>query len=259
MHNFFVKTLYQKRFLALWWFVGITAMSLLTVSFYDSFKSTEFEEAFKSLPPALRNIAGDLAISKTVDGYLAQQLFSLRLPLLAIILSISLLIGLLAGDEQRGLLETQLSLPVSRTRLLLQKLAAALVILTLATSGAILGIVIGLTILQESFSFAHIAQYTLNCIAIATVYGLIGYAIAAVTGRRGLALGVASGFAFASYLIHTMAPSVSALAAVDKLTFFHYYQNTPFGWNNFFVLLAATAALIAISVIGFNKRDISAN
>lgn len=259
MRNFFQKTLYQRRFLALWWFVGIAFVTFVTVSVYDSFKATDVEQLLESLPPAVQNLAGDVSSFKTVEGYLVQQIYSLRLPLLTIILSISLLTAITAGDEQRGLLETQLSLPVSRTRLLLQKLAAALVIIAVATTGAVAGIAVGFGMLQETFNLWHVLQFTINCLAVAVLYGMVAFMLASVTGRRALSLGVASGFAFVSYLIDSMSASVSSLEAINKLTFFHYYQNDPFSWKNFLFLIACIVLLITISVVGFNKRDVKSN
>lgn len=196
---------------------------------------------------------------KTVDGYLRQQVYVLRLPLLMIILAISTLVGLTAGDEQKGLLETQLSLPLSRTTLLLQKLGAGLTIITVASLGAIAGITIGTSLLGESFHLARVLGYTANCVAVATVYGLIPFTIAALTGWRAVALGIGSAFAFVSYLLNSMAPSVASLQTIDKLTFFHYYQNDSFSLFNIIVLLIAAVLLITISLIGFNRRDIRTN
>lgn len=259
MQNFFSKTLYQKRFIALWWFLGIMAITLLTVSFYDSFKATDVEELFKNLPQAIQNIAGDVSSFKTVEGYLVQQIYSLRLPLLSIILAISLLVGLSAGDEQKGLLETQLALPVSRVSLLLQKVAAAVTIIAFASIGAIVGIAVALSFLGENWSLTAVLKFSLNCLALSILYGLVGLLIAALTGRRALALGIASGFAFLSYLINSMAPSVSYLEATDKLTFFHYYQNDPFQFGNFMILVISAILLLVCSCIAFTKRDIRAN
>jgi ABC-2 type transport system permease protein len=259
MRNFFTKTLYQKRHMLLFWFIGITFITFVTVSVYSSFQSVNTDELFKSLPPAIQKIAGDAADQKNVDGYIRQQVFALRLPMLLIILSIALLVGLTAGDEQKGLLETQLSLPVSRTSLLLQKLAAGLVIISLASLGSLLGIAIGMGVQGQSFDLGKVLHYILNCLAVAVVYGLVAFTLAAVTGRRGLALGIGSGFAFLSYLVNSMAPSVAGLEALDKLTFFHYYQNHPFAFSNLAVLLGAIVLLLVVSLIGFTRRDVRSN
>jgi ABC-2 type transport system permease protein len=170
-----------------------------------------------------------------------------------------LLIGLSAGDESRGLVEQQLSLPVSRTGVLLQKIAAALVVIVVATFGAAVGILLSLLFLHERESFGLILEYTLSCAALSFVYGLVGFFVASLTGRHGLAIGVASAFAFLSYLINSLAPAVSSLEAVDKLTFFHLYQLNPFSWDRFIGLLATAAVLTILSVLAFNRRDIRQN
>jgi ABC-type transport system involved in multi-copper enzyme maturation permease subunit len=113
--------------------------------------------------------------------------------------------------------------------------------------------------LGESFNLWHVLQYTLNCVMVALVYGLVGFTIASVTGERTKALGIASGFAFVSYLLNSMAPSVSSLSGVDKLLFFHYYQNDPFKFSSLLVLLLAALVLIGMSFLRFNRRDIRAN
>jgi len=259
LRNFFLKTLYQKRFMALWWFIGIMAITVLTMSFYHTFTNTDISAAIKGLPPGLQKIAGDQASFKTIDGYIRQQIFALRLPLLTIILAISLLVGLTAGDESRGLLETQLSLPITRTSLLLQKLAAACVIVVIASCGALLGIALTLLFLHEHESAGLLLKYILDCATLALVYGLVGFVVAAVTGRRGMTLGIASGFAFLSYLVDSLAPAVSSLHAVDKLTFFYLYQNDPFSWGRYAGLLLVAALLILVSVAVFNRRDIRQN
>ena len=243
----------------LWWFIGIAAMTLLTLAFFHSLSSSNLDQSFKTLPPAVQKIAGTQFSFKTVDGYIRQQIFALRIPMLTIILAVSLLIGLSAGDESRGLLEQQLSLPISRTGLLLQKLAAALVIVTVATCGAMAGILIALLFLHEHESFRLILEYTLSCAALSFTYGMVGFLVAALTGRHGLAVGIASAFAFLSYLINSLAPAVSLMKNIDKLTFFHLYQLNPFSWGHFLGLIIAIAALSAVSIMAFNRRDIRQN
>lgn len=256
MHSFFTKTLYQKRHMALFWSIGIGLMSFITVSVYSSFQSVDFEELLKSLPPALQKLAGDSADLKTVDGYLRQQVFAQRIPLLTIILSIALLVGITAGDEQKGLHETHLSLPISRSKLLLQKLAAGIAIIGFASLGCLTGIAIGLLVQGETFDPLLVLQYTLNCLVLSLAFGMVAFAVAAITGSRGLAVGVGSAYAFLSYLINSMALSVKSLEPFDKLTLFHYYQNLPIELSNVIVLVGTIMILLLLSLFAFAKRDI---
>lgn len=257
MNNVFTKTLFQKRHMMLGWFIGIMAVTMLTMSVYHSFSSGEIGQSLQSLPPAIQKLAGDIESFQSIGGYIAQQIFALRAPVLLIILSIALLVGLTAGEEQQGLTETHASLPLSRSRLLLQKLAAAATIVAIASAGTFVGVILSLLFLGETFSVGTLLQYVVNAGLIGFCYGLVGFFIGAATGKRALALGISSGFAFVSFIINSMAPTVSALETLDKLTLLHYYQTSgDYSFGKLAVLLLLAAVLVAASLVTFNRRDI---
>jgi ABC-2 type transport system permease protein len=257
--SIYSKTLYQKRFMALGWFIGVTAVTVLTLSVYNSFSGGELGDSLQNLPPAIQKLAGDTASFKTVGGYISQQIFALRMPVLMTILSIAILIGVSAGEEQQGLVETQLSLPISRVRLLGQKLLAALSVIVLASLGSLVGVEIGLLLIGHSYNLLDVLPHLINCLLVAVCYGLIGFTVASVSGRRGPALGAASGLAFLGFLINSMAGSVDIFKTADKFTLFHYYQTTGgYDWGNIGLLAGIAAFLILVSLIAFNHRDIRA-
>jgi len=211
------------------------------------------------LPPALQKLAGDALSFMTVGGYIDQQIFSLRVPVMLTILSIAVFVGLSGGEEEKGMVETQLALPVSRSKLLIQKLLAGVTVVTVASLGSLLGIQIGLWVIGQSYSLIDVLPYLSNCLLVALGYGLVGYMVASVTGKRGLALGASSGLAFLGFLVNSMAPSVSLFATLDHYTLFHYYQ-TSGGYNsgNLLLLMAVCIILVAISLTAFNHRDMRA-
>ncbi len=257
MRNTYTKTLYQKRFMLLGFFTGVTLITLLTMSVYNSFSNGALGDSLQNLPPALQKIVGDVSSFKTLGGYISQQVFALRMPVLLIILSIAVLIGVTAGEEQSGLLQTQLSLPIKRSSLLLQKLATGFTVVVIGSLGSILGIAISLPIIGHSYHLIDIVPQLISCVLVAFTYGLVGFTIASVTGRRGPALGIASGLAFLSYLVNSMAPSVSSLQTLDKFTLFHYYHTKgSFNWADSLLVIMVALVLITISVTAFERRDI---
>lgn len=259
MTSVYSKTLYQKRFMIFGWFVGVTFVTFLTMSVYNSFSGGEIGESLQNLPPALQKLAGDVSSFKTIGGYISQQIFALRVPLLLTILSIAVLVGVSAGEEERGLVETQLTLPISRVKLLLQKLAAALTVIALASLGALLGVELGLLAVHQSYSLLDVLPKLINCALVAMDYGLVGFAVAAITGKRGLALGTASGLAFLSFLINSMASSVKLFETLDRVTLFHYYTTKgSYNWDNLALLSAIALILIIVSTLAFRHRDIRA-
>src|SRR5665213_218200 len=93
------KTLYQKRKFTAGWFIGLLAMTILTLSFFPAFKNGNLGQTFNNLSPALQKVVGDTASFKTIGGYISQQLFALRIPLLTTVLAIVLFNGLTVGEE----------------------------------------------------------------------------------------------------------------------------------------------------------------
>ena len=259
MKSVFAKTLYQKRFMCLGWFIGCLAIVTFTLAFFNSFSNGALGQSLQNLPPSLQKLVGDTASWRTIDGYISQQIFALRVPLLMVILAIAALISVSGTEEQQGLAETQLTLPIGRTKLLLHKFAAAAIVVVVGGAGVLAGVALGVALNHKSYDLFNVFPELVSVVTLALNYGLVGFAIASVTGRRGWALGAASGIAFSSYLINTMAVSVTSLQAVDKLTLFHYYSTAgAYNWHNLFLQLAVGATLLLVSVVGFNRRDIRA-
>ncbi len=257
MRSLFAKTLYQKRFMAIGWFVAVTAIMLLTMSVYNSFSNGAIGNSLDTLPPALQKLAGDALSFQSVGGYISQQIFALRAPMLLIIVSIAVMVGLTAGEEERGLTETQLALPISRTSLLLQKLAVALTVVAVAGAGTVAGVQAGLWGIGQSYPITDILPHLFNCLLVAVGYGLVGFAVAAAGGRRGLALGVSGGLAFLGFLINSMASSVQLLADLDRFTLFRYYAiSGGYNWRYLGLLSAIALVLVVFSLVTFGRRDI---
>ena len=259
MKSVYTKTLYQKRFMALGWLFGVTFVTFVTMSVYNSFSDGSIAESIQNLPPAIQKLAGDMESFKSIGGYISQQIFALRVPLLLTILSIAALVGVSAGEEEKGLVETQLALPISRSKLLLQKLAAGLTVIVIASLGALLGVQLGLLATGHSYSLLNVVPHLVNALLVTGCYGLVGFTIASVTGKRGLALGTASGLAFLSFLINSMATSVSLFETLDKATLFHYYTiKGGYDWANLLLLASIALILILVSLAAFRHRDIRA-
>lgn len=254
--NVFTKILYQKRMFVVLWFLALMTMTTLTLVFFPSFKDSGIDTAFANMPESVQKVVGSVASFHDISAYLDQQIFALRMPLLSIILSIVVFTGLVAGNEQRGLTESELMLPIGRTKLLLHKLLAGAVITLVASIGIIAGIFVALLLINEHVAASHILQSTVSCWLVSLCFGLLAYAIGAVTGKKGLTVGIASGYAFLSYLITSMAVSVSQLEQVNKASLFYYYGDSRLSGADFILFGLIIAALVIIGILGFNRRDI---
>jgi ABC-2 type transport system permease protein len=98
---------------ALWWGLGIVALSVVTVAFWPSLEGTEALNDLIESSPELMEAFGAVDLS-TAAGYLDGQLYALMLPLLLSAMAIAMTSAITSGDEGAGRLELLHALPVSR-------------------------------------------------------------------------------------------------------------------------------------------------
>ncbi len=256
MRLIIAKILYQKRMLLLWWFIALAAVIGLTMSFFPAFRGGALGDSFANLPAGVQKIVGDNLSFTTVSGYVQQQVFALRAPILIIILSIVVFGGQVAGEENKGVTETHLSLPISRTKLLLSKLIAGMIITFLASMGIVLGIELALFFIGDSYSFAKIFQSTVGAWLVGLCFGILSYAVGAASGHKAPSIGMPSALAFLTYLISSMAASVSWLEPLNKFTPFYYYGNGLISFAHALLLGAVCVVLVTVGTVAFNHRDI---
>lgn len=259
--SIFSKTLYQQRWSIVFWGLGVIAMCLLMMAFYHSFSGGQFDEALKNLPESMKGLVGDVGSLKTVPGYVSQEVFGLRIPLLVLVMGIMLFTGLLAGEEGEGTLQTVLSQPVSRLRVYVEKLLAGIVVSLVICLTAVLGVWLGLMLIHETMSISRLTEAVLGVWLLVLLFGSLGFSIGAMTGRRAFAGSIAGLIAFVTYLVTSFAASVSGIKTIEKLSPFHYYNNPGIAANglrasNVLVMLGVSVVFLLVSAVIFLKRDI---
>lgn len=259
LNNTFTETIYTKRWALLSWFLGITALVVFTMIFFPTL-SKSFGESLQNVPDSLKSFVGDAATYSTIDGYTDLQIFA-QLNFMTIIFGVILFSGALAGEEGEGTLQTLLSQPLSRVRIYIEKLGASVVLLGGACLGIIVGVLVGLVLVDEHLGIGRLLAAVLATLLVSLVFSSIAYSLGAITGKRGLSGGLAGVLAFTTYLVSMLAGSVKSLRFVDKFSPFHYY-NKPgilqYGprWSDLLILTVISLVILVIGVIFFTKRDV---
>ena len=128
----------------------------------------------------------------TGTGFLNAELFSALLPILFIVFAVARGARSIAGEEEAGTLDVLFVTPVSPARLLLHQAAA------LATAVLALGAVLFATVVVSSAAFglgigvADLAGAVLAMVLLGVEFGWLALAVGAATGRRAVAIAVAS-------------------------------------------------------------------
>lgn len=259
------KTLRDARRGFVLWSAGLVGVVALMISVWPTVRDDpSLNDFVRRYPDALKNMIGfGGALDYTTPaGYLGAELFSFMVPLLLIIATVAAGSGALAGEEERGTMELMLAAPVSRDRVVAEKLAA--LVAEVAGLAAVLwvSLLAGAAIVGMRISAWHLGAATLSALLVAVLYGTVALAIGAATGRRSLAIGLTSALAVAAYLVNVLAPLAPSLAGVKRLSPFYYYSSSDplrhgLGAGDPALLAAVAAVVAAVAVIVFRRRDIA--
>ncbi len=249
----------------LYWGLGLGALGLY-IDFIASSPDiiSGYAELLSSMPPAVLQAFGasDVALLTTSEGWIVSVFVSEA----AIFLSVfSVLAGLniTANDEQSGVMDVILSLPISRAAYLLERwIGYALIGLAiiLVTAAITVGGMIGMNIEAPSdVIFASILNLYPSMLLVMTVTSLL----AAVMRRRALAIGLAAAFVIVSYVFNAIGAAAGGVAAdlMESLSYFSYVHGEAFVLGtydpaNTIVLLLAVLIGFGLSLKMFVSRDI---
>jgi ABC-2 type transport system permease protein len=258
--SIFGKTLYDVRRSLLGWGLGIAALVAMMAAVWPSIRDMpNWSELLKAYPEAMQKLFNIEAMT-TPAGYLNAELFSIMLPALFIIFAVARGARLIAGEEENGTLEVVVATPVSRLRVLLDKAAAlalavcglgALLFATTMLMSVVLGMDLGL---------GDVAVGSLAMVLLGIEHGWLALAVGAATGRRALAIGVASTVAVAGYVLFVIAQLVEAVRPWQPLSpFDQALRGGPLGGGlqlSFVWMVLAAVVFVAVAAPLFERRDI---
>jgi ABC-2 type transport system permease protein len=265
LSSVFTKTLRDRRRGFLYWALGLVAFIAMEVAVYPTVRDNpSFKKLGESYPEAVKSFfgfGGQFDITSGA-GFLGIEAFSMIVPLMLIFCAVAAGANAIAGEEERGTLDLLLSLPLSRSRCLLEKLAALL------TETLALGLVLWTTLViavplaKMHVSVVESLAATLLSLALARVFGMIALAVGAASGRRGLAIGVSAALAVATYVLNSLASLVSWLEHVQWISPFYYYARSDplrngLDISDLLILLAIALVAACLAPIVFARRDLS--
>ena len=197
----------------------------------------------------------------TPAGFLRAELSS-WIPAVVIVFAVLAGSRALAAEEEAGQLDLLLAAPVTRTTVLVQKLAALATSVVIVIAGLWVGVQGTAWMVSMDVPMTSVAAEMVQLAALGFAFGAAALLIAAVTGRRGLSAGVAGAIAAASYLLHSLSGIVDVLEPWRRASLYYYYAaSAPItnGLNeaHLAVLLMVGALLGVAAVWAFNHRDIS--
>ncbi|HFC12325.1 MAG TPA: hypothetical protein ENJ56_05725 [Anaerolineae bacterium] len=242
----------KRRNAILGWGIGLSAYAMLIMAITPALADQFANLDLSSIP-----VYEAFGITDNIGS--TSSLLAVYLPMFGLMLAVYGAItgtNALAGEEDKGTLEMQLSLPIKRHTLVLAKAIAILLTLFIISMFTFLGYAVFFPSVSPSLgsalTLADFFTAAWEMIPIAFVFAMLGLCLGTFMPNRSLALGATIFLLIASYLINNMAGSVEILQKVQKLTPFYYYNGAAiFDGKGFDVRRVITLIVVALSDLGF--------
>lgn len=258
----FNKALYDRRRSLPAWGLAIFLLILYIGGFYPILAENEgLLQMFENVPASLRVLVGDIASLSTAAGFFDIELFNFFLPFLFAIVTIGQGLAVVVGEERSGTLDILLANPISRTRHVLEGAAAIAAEAFFLALVVVVGVATANALFDLAIDMRHTLEAALALALLATVLGYVALAAGAWLGDYHRALGATILFTLGSYFIYAYADVSTTLERLQWLSVFYYYQhNHPIlnglNWGDAAVLVGVAIGLVALSVVGINRRDL---
>lgn len=241
---------------------GFTVLVAMYVYMFPSISgSIDFEAYVEAIPPALRVAFGIQALG-TIEGFLATELYAFGWVLILGVYFAYAAAGLIADDVERGRMDMLLSLPVSRSTVLLEKYASLLVPLVVVNVLTPIVVYVGVSAIGETLSVRDLLMVHLLSVPYLLSTAAIGLLASVGFDRVDVAQRVGAGVVFALFLVESVTVDTT-FEAIGALAPTRYYDPTGVLVSSEYdllgggILVGSALVLVGASVALFQRKDIT--
>jgi beta-exotoxin I transport system permease protein len=247
----------DQRRAVLTWGGSLGLMGAFIAAIYPSVRDSLIK-VVENYPSGLKQAFGVQGFD-TVESYVHAELFSLIVPLAVGFFAIRSVTRETVQAEERGYLDTVLSLPLPR-----RVLAGGSALATMVISAGILVVVALLTfaagrIAGTGISFGLTFAGALGLWPLAVFFAGVASVAGGLMSRSAEVTGVAAGILVAMYVLDLAGRLSSSLEPLRWFSAFRYYGaplRDGIDVSHFVVLTAAGIVLIATGAVLFDRRDL---
>ena len=254
--NIFTNTLRDR-----WpgWAISAASLTLLLAFAMSIYRDIDLS-IYTELPVAFRSLLGigdDVDVGGLAIGEVFGSIGAVAVAAVALVMGSAAI----AGEERNGTMRILLANPRTRTHILLTKVAA-LALLCGATV-ALMWVPVHpiAAALNVEIGGLHVEALALHLYVNALFYGMLALAIGAATGNRDTAAGATAGILVLSFFAVGLLPLVPGLEDLRMAFPWYYFTGSEpvhngVAWSHLLALIGASAALLAVAIVGLNRRDL---
>jgi len=263
----FMEMLRRNWRSTLYWGIGMGLYGfLIAVFIQDADVLKQYGELIKApMMETMIKALGlkDSAALATPEGFIGYGFSVYALVILAVYGVIAGL-SITASEEDQGIMDVLLSLPVARWRIIVEKLSFYTVSVVVIAACAFIGLWSGVQLSPVmKVDTGKLLASTIDLIpSTLLVIGFTAF-VATLVRRKGLATAIAALFVVGSWVVNFIAnmASGSSIAQLNGLSFFYYYDGSGVMVNglvlgNVILLLVIAVLLAGGTLWGFERRDV---
>lgn len=249
----------QGRSMVLW-SLALAVIAVIYVSFYPAIGEQQMREMAEMIP---EGFAAALGYDRLGDaaGYLTATVFGLLGPALFLVFGIGAGGRFVAGTEEDGTLELELTHPVSRRTVYIERLLglwANLAILVAVFVAVTIALVVGLDI---GVGVGALAAGALGLLLFSLAHATLAFALGAATGRRSIGIGVAAVVAVVGYIADAIGPMVEGVGWLETISPWYWFLGgdplvAGIDVEGFALLAGLTLVAAVVGLARFRRRDL---
>ena len=262
----FIEQLKNSWRQIVYWGGGLAFLAMFIMAILqDVTLITQYQQLLERLPSAILGAFGlsDAAALATPEGFIGFAALTYGTILMAVFAVVAGL-DVTANDEDEGILDVLLSLPIPRWRVIVERSLAYGVIIVAIALLEFVGIVIGTFFTPLEINLMPLFLGCIGLIPAGLILMAVTVFLTSLISHKIIATGLAAGFALVSYVLSIIGSAVTEgsfgrmLGRISVWTYFDSQTVIQEGLNpaNVVGLLALTLVLLLASLYAFERRDI---
>jgi len=260
MKTVLAYSLRRARFSILGWGLVLGGLGLFIVLFYDTFAEQLVlqDQLMQAIPPDLMAFFGNVDSLTSPEGYLSMQFFS-YIPVVLGILAAGQGAGVVAADEEKGILDLYLAHPISRRSYYWGRFLSMILVLGATLLVTWLGFVLSLLWSDIPLTAWELLLPFVVLWGLLAAFAAFATFISQMILSQGAASMVSAAVLVASYIVSSLASVVDTLKKVGDFSPMTYYQGADalngINWTWLGWFIAATIFFGIVAWWRFERRD----
>ncbi|MFW6152782.1 MAG: ABC transporter permease subunit [Halobacteriota archaeon] len=243
--------------------IGIAALVGLIFMIWPEMADLNLDELLEAYPPVLRELLGVETFS-TIEGFLATEIYNFVWVLLLGLYFAYSAAGTIAGDVETERMDLLLAMPLTRARVLLEKVASLAVPMVGLNVAIAIVVFVGAVAVGETIDPVDLAMVHALSVPYFATCAAIGIVLSVSFDRADVANRAALGIVFALWLVESIVALSETFDWIGQLSPVRYYDPSAILVHGEYDLLGAatlvvaTAMLLVVAIWLFRRGDVGA-